>query len=89
MALPSYNIFMGWSLFSLWLSRTILSAVLLNILTGCISTWALAQFGAMMQPENAVYYQPQERLTLKDSHNAKLGLNYKKNGEWAVVKDKQ
>jgi hypothetical protein len=43
----------------------------------------------MMQPENAVYYQPQERLTLKDSHNAKLGLNYKKNGEWAVVKDKQ
>ena len=60
--------------------------MLLNILTGCISTWALAQFGAMMQPEQAVYYQLQERLALKDSHNAKLGLNYKKNGKWAVVR---
>jgi hypothetical protein len=58
----------------------------LNILTGCVSALALAQFGAMMQPEKAGHYQLQERLALKDSHNAKLGLNYKKNGEWAVVR---
>jgi hypothetical protein len=43
-----------------------------------MGTGAVRVYGDMMQPEKAAYYQLQEGLALKDSHNAKFGSNIRK-----------
>jgi hypothetical protein len=45
-----------------------------------------AQFVAMMEPERLPILPASGEIGVKAYHNTKLGLNYKKNGERAVVR---